>query len=466
MPVHSKVGRGGRIRTDDFLLPKQALYQAELRPEGLEVLSPVNFCLNVKQGLKAGRGLAVIGFILARQTAISHYYGSMSKMPLLSLGGVVASMSSLLIAAPGQVTVTVESSPDMSAWSAASTGELDVSSSQPYYRAKIVPSDGGTPSYSDSFQAATTYAGGKVNILLQSGSDLTGWTADVTGVHDVSGGKKFFRVRSLTAFNEFVFVDASTETFNDFRIGTYEVTKEEWDQTYDWALLNGYAFSNNGVGCEINHPVHSVSWYDILKWCNARSVSEGRTPAYYTDAGFTTEFKTGSPAAPADIHWNTSANGYRLPTDEEWRFAAGEGLHTYSGSNVAADVAWHAENSAGAACDYLDTRGTWPVGGLAANGIGAYDMSGNVSEFVYDSLVSSRAFWGGAYSSSTNVLSRDFLAITNSYGTKGASNIDATVGFRLVLNIEIEAAQSTVTTQSSIATKPTRKGKMTRSLDR
>ena len=60
----------------------------------------------------------------------------------------------------------------------------------------------------------------------------------------------------------------------------YEVTKTRWDEVYSWAITNGYIFDNVGSSKSSTHPVHTVSWYDCVKWCNARSEKEGRTPAY------------------------------------------------------------------------------------------------------------------------------------------------------------------------------------------
>ena len=63
------------------------------------------------------------------------------------------------------------------------------------------------------------------------------------------------------------------------------VTKELWDEVYHWATNNGYSFDNAGYGKELTHPVQTVSWYDVVKWCNARSEKAGRVPAYYTKIG-------------------------------------------------------------------------------------------------------------------------------------------------------------------------------------
>ena len=79
------------------------------------------------------------------------------------------------------------------------------------------------------------------------------------------------------------------------------------------------------------------------------------------------------------VSW--SGNGYRLPTEAEWEFAAKGGPlaqstpYTYSGSSTVGDVAWYSSNSGGT---------THSVGQKAANELGIYDMSGNVMELCWD----------------------------------------------------------------------------------
>ena len=105
-----------------------------------------------------------------------------------------------------------------------------------------------------------------------------------------------------------------------FYMDRYEVTKALWDEVKTWADTNGYAFENAGSGKATNHPVHTVNWYDVVKWCNARSEKEGLTPCYTTN-GVT--YKTGN---DNNVVCNWSANGYRLPTEAEWEKAARGGV--------------------------------------------------------------------------------------------------------------------------------------------
>ena len=78
-----------------------------------------------------------------------------------------------------------------------------------------------------------------------------------------------------------------------FYMDKYDVTKALWDSVYQWATSHGYSFYWPGSGKAANHPVQTIDWYDAVKWCNARSEMEGRTPAYYTSAAQTTLYRTG-----------------------------------------------------------------------------------------------------------------------------------------------------------------------------
>jgi formylglycine-generating enzyme required for sulfatase activity len=121
--------------------------------------------------------------------------------------------------------------------------------------------------------------------------------------------------------------------------------------------------------------MYYVSWFDAIEYCNKRSVKEGLTPVY----------RESEDSISCD--WN--ANGYRLPTEAEWEYAAkgGKNLSTclYAGSNSAWAVAWYGG----------DGSMTHPVGIKAPNDLGLYDLSGNVWEWCWD--------WYGEYDNGAQI---------------------------------------------------------------
>jgi formylglycine-generating enzyme required for sulfatase activity len=200
-----------------------------------------------------------------------------------------------------------------------------------------------------------------------------------------------------------------------FHMDRTEVTWKLWKEVRDWAAARvdkqeadraffKYDIGNAGAGKGDDHPVQLVSWYECVKWCNARSEKEGLTPCYTVGGSV---FRSGDGSPDCDF----SASGYRLPTVQEWEYAARGGLTDTRfpwGNEITQEQANYFSVE-GMEYDTSATHGlhekyktgeppfTSPVASFAPNGYGLYDMAGNVCEWCWAAKGSSRYICGGSW---------------------------------------------------------------------
>ena len=248
-------------------------------------------------------------------------------------------------------------------------------------------------------------------------------------------------------------------TVTPFQIGKYEISYNTWYEVYQWAIKNGYTivnagtegaygtaagttgFTTNGGAPKFkNMPVCGLTWRDAIVWCNALNEMLGLDPVYFSDAEFKTPIRNSTGAGGQDVnnydlepgeidnpYVNKASNGYRLPYNAEWEYAARKKTDgTFlSGRNVSGDedgaafaptyseqqsglnytastkkyeYVWNSVNSMQSGpsktADGLDDtnaaiggggqRRTHLSGGKKPNHLGIYDMSGNVPEWCFE----------------------------------------------------------------------------------
>ena len=290
---------------------------------------------------------------------------------------------------------------------------------------------GMAPVDGDVYTAGTDVTAAGAGTMIRTNFTFTGWnTASAGSGTDYAAGSAFtMGTSSMTLFarwihsslvalekREMVSVIGGTfnqkatsgtpdnfdHTISDFQLGKYEVSYELWDTVHSWALANGYFFANPGQEghdgtitgpagepptTAMYEPVTNISSRDSIVWCNAYSEMATFTPCYTYNNALIKDSRDANATACDEAVCNWSANGFRLPGEGEWQYAASDkgnipynyasgATSDYTNDVETQKVAWYGANASGSTHDVGTTT--------ASSAQSLWDISGNVQEWCWD----------------------------------------------------------------------------------
>ena len=258
--------------------------------------------------------------------------------------------------------------------------------------------------------------------------------------------------------------DSGTATVsNPYWIAETSVTYELWSVVYAWATIsstNVYKFADPGVdgdgtlGESNQHPVTTINWRDAMVWTNAltewyNSINSTSLTPVYKSSGTPLRDSTNVALCDAAVP-DSTATGFRLLTSNEWELAAryindsnndgnitGAGEY-YPGNHASGDTTGYCyDNGIGGTLSTIFGNYAWyvsnststnPVKNKLSNALGIYDMSGNVWQWCFDLVSSTRVIRGGSWFYTADGLQVGY------WGSFAPTVIHKSIGFRISIN--------------------------------